>query len=97
LRKPAGRHYRLISYRAVKGYPLVVLVGMSEAAVLARFEQDKRVYLWWASGASLVILAFAAMVLFHIAHRESANERLEASEERFALAVRGANDGIWDW
>jgi len=87
---------RLISYRAVKGYPLVVLVGMSEAVVLARFEQDKRIYLWWASGVSLVILAFAAMVLFHIAHRERANERLEASEERFALAVRGANDGIWD-
>ena len=88
---------RLHSYRAVKGYPLVVLVGMSEAAVIARFEQDKRVYLGWASGVSLVILAFAAMVLFEIAHRERANERLEASEERFALAVRGANDGIWDW
>jgi PAS domain S-box-containing protein len=88
---------RLHSYRAVKGYPLVVLIGMSEAAVLARFEQDKRVYLWWASGVSVVILAFAAMVLFQIAHRERANERLRASEERFALAVRGANDGIWDW
>lgn len=88
---------RVHSYRTVKGYPLVVLVGMSEAAVVARFEQDKRVYLWWASGVSLVILAFAAMVLFQIARRESANERLRASEERFALAVRGANDGIWDW
>jgi PAS domain S-box-containing protein len=70
---------------------------MSETAVTARFEQDKRVYLWWASGVSLVILAFAAMVLFQIAHRERAYERLLASEERFALAVRGANDGIWDW
>ncbi len=88
---------RVHSYRTVKGYPLVVLVGMSEAAVLARFEQDKRVYLWWTSGVSLVILAFAAMVLFQIAHRERANERLRASEERFALAVHGANDGIWDW
>jgi len=88
---------RLHSYRAVKGYPLVVLVGMSEAAVMARFEQDKRVYLWWASGVSLVILAFTAMVLFEIARRERANEKLRASEERFALAVRGANDGIWDW
>ncbi|MDP2603151.1 MAG: PAS domain-containing protein [Deltaproteobacteria bacterium] len=70
---------------------------MSEAAVVASFEQDKRVYLWWASGVSLVIVAFAAMVLFQIARREGAIERLEASEERFALAVRGANDGIWDW
>ena len=88
---------RLFSYRAVKGYPLIVLVGMSEAAVMARFEQDKQVYLWWASGVSLVILAFTAMVLFEIARRESGNERLRASEERFALAVRGTNDGIWDW
>ncbi|HXK30728.1 MAG TPA: histidine kinase dimerization/phosphoacceptor domain -containing protein, partial [Candidatus Binatia bacterium] len=88
---------RLNSYRAVEGYPLVVLVGMSEAAALARFQQDKRVYLWWASGVSLVIVAFTAMVLFEIARRERANEKLRASEERFALAVRGANDGIWDW
>lgn len=88
---------RLNSYRAVEGYPLVVLVGMSEAAALARFQQDRRVYLWWASGVSLVIVAFTAMVLFEISRRERANEKLRASEERFALAVRGANDGIWDW
>ena len=43
------------------------------------------------------LLKMVAQRLGHVVERRRAASRLRASEERFALAARGANDGIWDW
>ncbi len=36
-------------------------------------------------------------VLREIAERQQTEDALRQSEERYALASRGANDGLWDW
>ena len=50
---------------------------------LSRMETDDR-------------LSYIAIVRDVSARRE-AQEKLTESEERYALAARGANDGLWDW
>ena len=45
----------------------------------------------------LALLKTTTQRLEHVVERDRAALRLQASEERFALAARGANDGILDW
>jgi PAS domain S-box-containing protein len=45
----------------------------------------------------VLLLITIAIVRWEIRERVKAEEAHRRSEERFALAMRGANDGLWDW
>jgi diguanylate cyclase (GGDEF)-like protein/PAS domain S-box-containing protein len=86
--------------------PLVTSEGEA-IGVLEVMDRERR-DLAPAAGRALAALAKAAMAHLELWHktrdleraareRDRAVESLKASEERYALVVRSANDGLWDW
>ena len=59
------------------------------------FDDCKEERSW--SSEEIHVLKTAAALIAGAIEREQADEKIRLSEERYALAARGANDGLFDW
>src|SRR5690606_31371067 len=85
---------RLVSYRALPGYPLAVAVGTAEDEVLADFVHNQRRDYRLALLVSVVITAFAAMLIVTLSRQKRAGVALALSEARFRATFEQAAIGI---
>jgi PAS domain S-box-containing protein len=88
---------RLIGTAPVPRFPLVVAVTRDKAAVLGDWRQ-LAVGVAITGSVLMVLGVFAISSLLRQVRRiELSENALRASEERYALAMEGANEGHWDW
>ena len=88
---------RFVALTEVPGYSIVVLVSRDASVALAAWTEQ-------AVGTAVRTLALGALaallltlLMRKLARLRAASASLEASKERFAAAVAGSDDGIWDW
>ncbi|MDP3700780.1 MAG: diguanylate cyclase [Hylemonella sp.] len=85
---------RIVSYRTMAGYPLMVTVGTAHASELAPVLQRRASYLAVAGSATGVLLVFAGLLMLVLARQRAAAEALQASEALFRATFHQAAMGI---
>jgi PAS domain S-box-containing protein len=86
----------LMSAAPVPDEPLVVAVGAPERTVLAPWHTESLRVIVRTLLTSAVMLALVWLAARELTRRARADNRVRESEKRYAAAVAGSNDGIWD-
>ena len=86
-RSPVDGLKRIISYRSLQEYPLVVMVGVTEEYALKEMNQRIVGYYWACGVMSMVIVLFVGLLLSGIARRKKAEEALRSSQVRYQVLV----------
>jgi diguanylate cyclase (GGDEF)-like protein/PAS domain S-box-containing protein len=85
---------RLISYRSLQQYPLIVAVGRSQTEALASFHQRERDYYTRTALFSLFVAVFAASLMVALSRQKRAMVAVARSEARFRATFDQAAVGI---
>jgi diguanylate cyclase (GGDEF)-like protein/PAS domain S-box-containing protein len=85
---------RIISYRTMNGYPLMITIGSDYEEILRPVERRRMTYLIIAGASTAALLGLTALFLFLSMRQRTATEALEANEALFRATFHQAAMGI---
>jgi PAS domain S-box-containing protein len=85
---------RILDYKSMQDYPLVLAVGMSETPVLERYRTKAREYYGMALFASVAIALLAFVLMRALAKQRQSLENLMSNEKRFRATFDQAFVGM---
>ena len=85
---------RLVTYRTLSDYPLVITIGESEEHIFADFHHHRLIYVLIATALTLVTVIFVIIILQRQTALERANSRLKTVNGQFDTALSRISQGI---
>lgn len=94
---PADGVRRIVSYRVLDGYPLIVAVSVGEEEALKDAQATTRIYYLGASGITLLLTVMLVATGLMMRRQRRIGKELEQSEQRLSLAQEGSEQALFDW